>query len=197
MAEISSAIVKELREKTGAGMMDCKQALSENNGDMEKAIEYLRKKGLAAAAKRAGRQAKNGVIESYIHMNGSIGVLVQLNCETDFVARNESFRALAKDIAMHVAAASPLYLTPEEVPTDVLDKEKEILRTQVINEGKPEAMADKIVEGKIKKYYSEVCLMDQPYVKDTDKTIGELIKQSIGIIGENITLSRFSRFSMD
>ncbi|HCY37553.1 MAG: elongation factor Ts [Candidatus Margulisiibacteriota bacterium] len=194
---ITSSDVKELRDKTGAGMMDCKQALSEANGDMEKAGEILRTKGLAAASKRSGREVKNGVIESYIHMNGSIGVLVQLNCETDFVARNDNFRALAKDIAMHVAAANPLYLSIDDVPPEVVEKEKEILRTQVITEGKPEAMADKIVEGKIKKYFSDVCLLEQPFVKDQDKTVSELIKQSIGIIGENITLSRFARFSME
>ena len=186
--------VKELRGKTGAGIMDCKKALIETNGDMEKAIIALREKGLAKAAKKQSRSASEGIIESYIHGNGRIGVLVEVNCETDFVARNEEFRSFAKDIAMQVAASNPKYLSREEVPAEVIEKEKEILRAQALNEGKPEKIVDKIVEGRIEKYYEENCLLEQPFIKDPDKNISQLIMEKIAVIGENITVSRFARF---
>ncbi|RBP59958.1 elongation factor Ts [Alkalibaculum bacchi] len=188
--------VKELREKTGAGMMDCKKALVQCNDDMEKAIEFLREKGLASASKKAGRIAAEGIVESYIHLGGKIGVLVEVNCETDFVAKNEDFRAFVKDIAMHIAASNPLYLNEEEVPTDVIEKEKSILKAQALNEGKPEKIVDKMVEGRIKKYYSEICLLDQPFVKDPDKTIQQLVNEQISTIGENVKIRRFARFQM-
>ena len=167
--------VKELREKTGAGMMDCKKALVQCNDDMEKAIEYLREKGLASASKKAGRIAAEGIVESYIHLGGKIGVLVEVNCETDFVAKNEDFRAFVKDIAMHIAASNPLYLNEEDVPAEIIEKEKSILKAQALNEGKPEKIVDKMVEGRIKKFYSEICLLDQPFVKDPDTTIQKLV----------------------
>ena len=192
--EVTSALVKELRERTGAGMMDCKKALVENAGDMDKAIDYLREKGLAAAAKKAGRIAAEGIVDSYIHMGGRIGVLVEVNCETDFVAKTDNFKTLVHDIAMHIAAANPQYLQREEVPTEALDKEKEVLRVQALNEGKPEKIVDKMVEGRIEKYYKEVCLMEQPYVRDTDKTIKDLIGEATASIGEKISIRRFVRF---
>jgi len=193
---ISAAQVKELREKTGAGMMDCKKALVETDGDIEKAIAYLREKGLAATNKKAGRLAAEGVVESYIHMGGKIGVLVEVNCETDFVAKNEGFLNFVKDVAMHIAASNPLYVTKEEVPTEELDKEKEILRNQALNEGKPEKIVDKMVEGRISKFYKEICLMEQPFVKNPDLTIEELVKEQIMTIGENVKIRRFARFEM-
>lgn len=188
--------VKELRQKTGAGMMDCKKALVECNDDMEKAIEFLREKGLASASKKAGRIAAEGIVESYIHLGGKIGVLVEVNCETDFVAKNDDFRSFVKDIAMHIAAANPLYLTEEEVPAEVIEKEKSILKAQALNEGKPEKIVDKMVEGRIKKYYSDICLLDQPFVKDPDKTIQQLVNEQISTIGENVKIRRFARFQM-
>ena len=192
--EITSAMVKELRERTGAGMMDCKNALVECGGDMDKAIDLLREKGLAAAAKKAGRIAAEGIVDSYIHMGGRIGVLVEVNCETDFVAKTDNFKTLVHDIAMHIAAANPQFLQREEVPTEALDKEKEVLRVQALNEGKPEKIVDKMVEGRIEKYYKEVCLMEQPYVKDPDKTIKDLIGEATVAIGEKISIRRFTRY---
>ncbi|HHU49131.1 MAG: translation elongation factor Ts [Caldicoprobacterales bacterium] len=193
---ISASRVKELREMTGAGMMDCKRALQETNGDIEKAVELLREKGLSAAAKKAGRIAAEGIVESYIHMGGKIGVLVEVNCETDFVAKTAEFKSFVRDIAMHIAASNPQYLSKEEVPEDVIAKEKEILRVQAINEGKPEKIADKIVEGRIKKYYTEVCLLEQPFVKDTDKTVQDIVNEQIATIGEKISIRRFVRYQM-
>lgn len=198
MAEISAAVVKELREITSAGMMDCKKALMETNGNMEKAIDFLREKGLASAAKKEGRIAAEGVVDSYIHMGGKIGVLVEVNCETDFVARTDGFKALVHDIAMQIAAAKPTYVTKDEVPTAELDKEREILRAQAKNEPKPKPdnIIEKMVEGRIDKYYKEVCLMEQPFVKDSDKTITTLINEQIASIGEKISIRRFVRYEM-
>lgn len=193
---ISANLVKELRERTGAGMMDCKKALTETNGDTEKAIEFLREKGLSAAAKKAGRIATEGVIETYIHGGGRIGVMLELNCETDFVAKTDEFKELAKDIAMHIAAARPEFLKSEEVPTEELEKEKSILRAQALNEGKPEKIVDKMVEGRIAKYFKDVCLLEQPFVKDPDKTISQLITEKVAKIGENISVRRFVRFEL-
>ncbi|GIM47829.1 elongation factor Ts [Collibacillus ludicampi] len=193
---ISAQQVKELREKTGAGMMDCKKALTEANGDMEKAIEILRERGLAAAAKKSGRIAAEGIVESYIHMGGKIGVLVEVNCETDFVAKTDEFRSFVKDVAMHIAASRPQYIRREEVPAEVVEKEKEILRAQTLNEGKPANIVDKIVEGRIDKFFKEVCLLEQPFVKNPDITIDELVKEKIAKIGENINIRRFARFEM-
>ncbi|MDK2824136.1 MAG: elongation factor Ts [Clostridia bacterium] len=193
---ITAAMVKELRETTGAGMMDCKKALTETNGNMEKAIEYLREKGLAAAAKKAGRIAAEGAVTSYIHMGGKIGVLVEVNCETDFVAKTDRFQELAKNIAMQIAASKPQYVKKEEIPEEVIQKEKEILRAQALNEGKPENIVDKMVEGRIEKYYKEVCLLEQPYIKDSDKTVSQIISEAIAEIGENITVRRFVRYEL-
>jgi elongation factor Ts len=192
--EISATLVKELREKTGAGMMDCKKALAETSGDFEKAIEYLRKKGIASAAKKAGRATKEGAITSYIHGEGKVGVLLEVNCETDFVARTEQFRTFVKDVSMHIAAAMPQYVRPEEVPAEVIEKEKEIAVAQLREQGKPAAMLEKIAEGKIKKFYEDACLMNQAFVKDPNKTIDQLLKETIATLGENITIRRFARF---
>ncbi|TDY50505.1 elongation factor Ts [Alicyclobacillus sacchari] len=194
MAEITAAMVKELREKTGAGMMDCKKALTEADGNMERAMEVLRERGLASAAKKAGRVAAEGLVESYIHGGGRIGVLVEVNCETDFVAKNDDFRTFVKDIAMHIAAANPLYVRREEVPAEVVEKEREILRAQTLNEGRPENIVDKIVDGRIDKFFKENCLMEQMFVKDPDKSIETLLKEKIATIGENISIRRFARF---
>ncbi|EJY55618.1 translation elongation factor Ts [Alicyclobacillus hesperidum URH17-3-68] len=194
MAEITAAMVKELREKTGAGMMDCKKALTEADGNMERAMEVLRERGLASAAKKAGRVAAEGLVESYIHGGGRIGVLVEVNCETDFVAKNDDFRTFVKDIAMHIAAANPLYVRREEVPAEVVQKEREILRAQTLNEGRPENIVDKIVDGRIDKFFKENCLMEQMFVKDPDKSIETLLKEKIATIGENISIRRFARF---
>lgn len=191
---ITAEMVKQLRERTGSGMMDCKKALTETDGNVEKAIEYLREKGLAAAAKKAGRIAAEGLVESYIHGNGRIGVLVEVNIETDFAAANEDFKQLVKDIAMQIAAAKPEYVKKEEVPTDVLEKEMNILRAQARNEGKPEKIIEKMVEGRIEKFYKDVCLLEQPWIKDTDKTIKQLVTEKIAAIGENISVRRFARF---
>ncbi|MBE6038621.1 MAG: translation elongation factor Ts [Anaerofustis stercorihominis] len=193
---VTAALVKELREKTGAGMLDCKKALTETNGDLEKAIVYLREKGLASAAKKSGRIAAEGAVGSYIHMGGKIGVLVEVNCETDFVAKNDAFQAFVKDVAMHIAAAAPTYLSPEEIPAEVIASEREILTQQAINEGKPANIAEKMVEGRIKKMYKEVCLLEQPFVKNPDVTISEYLKETIATIGENIVIRRFVRFQM-
>ncbi|AEJ43296.1 translation elongation factor Ts [Alicyclobacillus acidocaldarius subsp. acidocaldarius Tc-4-1] len=187
-------MVKELRERTGAGMMDCKKALTEAGGDMEQAIVILRERGLAQAAKKAGRIAAEGVVEAYIHGGGRIGVLVEVNCETDFVAKNEEFRTFVKDIAMHIAASNPQYVRREEVPQDVIEREREILRAQTLNEGKPEHVVDKIVEGRLEKFFKENCLLEQPFVKDPDKTVDTLVKEKIATIGENISIRRFARF---
>ena len=188
---ITASEVKELREKTGAGMMDCKKVLTEANGDMEKAIELLREKGLAAAVKKSSRIAAEGVVDSYIHMGGKIGVLLAVHCETDV-----DFKALVKDIAMQIAAANPKYLRKEDVDTAELEKEKEILRAQALNEGKPEKIVDKMVEGRIQKYFKEVCLLEQPFVKDPDKSVQDLVTEKIAKIGENISVRRFVRYEM-
>ncbi len=194
--EINAAQVKELREATGAGIMDCKQALQESGGDGEKAMRILREKGLAGAQKKAGRTAADGIIDAYIHLNNRIGVLLEVNCETDFVARNETFRAMVHDIAMHIAAAKPLYLSSEDVPEAVLDEEREINRSRALKEGKPEKVVDKIVEGRLAKFYEEICLLDQPFVKEPDITIAELVKRTIAAVGENIVVRRFARFQV-
>lgn len=193
---ISASLVKELRERTGAGMMDCKKALTETGGNIEKAVIYLREKGLAAAAKKAGRIAAEGLIESYIHGVGKLGVLVEVNCETDFVALTDEFKGLARDIAMQIAASKPEYVSREEVPAEMVEKEKEILRAQAINEGKPANIADKMVEGRIEKYYKDVCLLEQPFVKDTNLTIQQLLTEKIAKIGENISVRRFVRYEL-
>lgn len=194
--EISAKMVKDLREKTGLGMMDCKKALVETGGDTEKAVDYLRKKGALKAAKREGRATTEGRIGSYVHMTGKIGVLVELNCESDFVAKTEQFAELAKDLCMHVAASAPRWVSPEDVPEDVVAKEKEIYMIQAKDAGKPEKILDKIAEGKLKKFYSEVCLLEQPFVKNTDQTVSELIKEKIAQLGENITVGRFARLQL-
>lgn len=189
-------MVKELRTKTGAGMMDCKEALAASEGDFEKAIDYLRKKGMSAATKRSSKAAKDGAIASYIHMGGKIGVMVELNCETDFVAKTADFQALAKDLAMHVAASNPRYVRADEIPADALEREKEIYRSQLAEEKKPEKIWEKIIEGKLSKYYEEVCLMNQKFVKNTDLTIDTLISNMIAKTGENIVVRRFARFQL-
>lgn len=192
---VTAELVKQLRERTGVGMMDCKKALTECTGDIEKAVEYLREKGLAAAAKKSGRVAAEGIIESYIHGNdGRIGVLVEVNIETDFAAKNEDFKEFVKDIAMHIAASKPEYVSREEVPASVVEKEKEILKAQALNEGKPEKIVEKMIEGRIEKFYKEICLLDQPFVKDPDKTIQQMVTEKIAVIGENINIRRFVRF---
>ena len=196
MAEITAALVKELRERTGAGMMDCKKALSATDGDLEKAIDFLREKGLAAAAKKAGRVAAEGLVEAYIHGAGRIGVMVEVNCETDFVAKTDDFHGLAKDIAMQIAAANPMYVRREEVPEEILEHEKEILRAQALNEGKPAAIVEKMITGRIEKYYKEVCLMEQVFIKNPDVTITQLINEKIAKIGENISIRRFTRYQL-
>ncbi|WP_457571523.1 translation elongation factor Ts [Desulfovulcanus sp.] len=193
---ITAQMVKALREKTGAGMMDCKKALEACNGDEEKAVAWLREKGLAKAQKKAGRATSEGWIGSYIHSNGKIGVLVELKCETDFVARNEKFLALAKDLAMQIAATNPVCVRPEELPEELIAKEKEIYLNQAKEEGKPEHIAEKIVEGRLKKYYKEVCLLEQPFIKDDSKTIKDLINEAIAVLGENIQIGRFSRLAL-
>ena len=193
---ITAAMVKELRERTGAGMMDCKKALGEVNGDMDKAVDFLREKGLAAAAKKAGRVAAEGLVEAYIHGAGRIGVMVEVNCETDFVAKTDDFHGLAKDIAMQIAAANPMYVRREEVPEEILEHEKEILRAQALNEGKPAAIVEKMITGRIEKYYKEVCLMEQVFIKNPDVTITQLINEKIAKIGENISIRRFTRYQL-
>lgn len=193
---ITMEMVKELRERTGAGVLDCKKALSEKNGDLEKAVEYLREKGLAAAAKKAGRISAEGIIEAYIHGGGRIGVLLELNCETDFVAKTPEFKELARDISLQIAASRPEYVKKEDVPEDIIEKEKQILRTQALNEGKPEKVVDKMVEGRIEKFFKEVCLLEQPFIKDTEITVNDLIVAKIAKIGENISVRRFSRYEV-
>ena len=194
MAEISAAAVKELREKTGAGMMDCKKALTEAGGDFGKAEDFLRTKGLASAARKAGRLASEGAVGSYVHMGGKIGVLVEVNSETDFVARTEPFQALVKDIAMHIAASAPQYVRREEVPADVVAKEMEIAKAQAREQKKPDAIIEKIAQGKVDKFFKEVCLLEQPFVKDDKKSVQEMMNEQVGKIGENVQIRRFSRF---
>ena len=193
---IDAKMIKELRERTSAGIADCKKALTETNGDMEKAAEYLREKGLAAAVKNSGRIASEGVVASYIHMGGKIGVLVEVNCETDFVAKNEVFTSFVKDIAMHIAASNPLYVKKEDVPAEDLEKDAAVLRAQALNEGKPEKIVEKIVAGRMEKYYDDYCLMEQSFVKNPDQTIGDYVKEKIATLGENITIRRFVRYEM-
>ena len=193
---ITAEMVKQLRDKTGAGMMDCKGALAEANGDMEKAIEILRKKGVASATKRAGRATKEGVVGHYIHMGGKVGVLVEVNCETDFVARTDDFQALAKEIAMHIAAADPRYVSRDQVPAAELEKEKDIYRGQFEGSGKPANVIDKIVEGKLGSYYSQVCLLDQPSVRDPNVTVQQMLQAATAKTGENVTVTRFVRFKL-
>ena len=192
----TAAQVKELRDKTGAGMMDCKAALEESGGDIDKAVDLLRTKGLAQAAKRAGRVAKDGVIGHYIHMGGKVGVLIEVNCETDFVARTDDFQTLARELAMHVAAADPRYVSREQVPAEALEKEKEIYRAQFAGSGKPPAVIDKIVEGKLGSFYSQVCLVDQPSVRDPEVTVNQMLQAATAKTGENITVTRFVRFKL-
>jgi elongation factor Ts len=196
MTEISAGMVKQLREKSGAGIMDCKQALAECKGDIDKASDFLRKKGLATAKKRAGRATMQGAVQSYIHMGGKIGVLVEVNCETDFVAKTDDFLAFVKNIAMHVAASNPVGITEEDVPQDVIEKEKEIYRAQALEMGKPEKMIDKIAEGKLNKFFKESCLMSQQYVKDPNMTITDYLNDVIAKTGEKITIKRFARFQI-
>jgi len=188
--------IKELREKTGAGMMDCKKALAEANGDMEKAIDHLRKKGLARAAKKAGRTAAQGLVDSYIHIGGKLGVLLEVNCETDFVAKNIEFQAFVKDVAMQIAASNPQYIAREEVPDAIIQHETDILTTQAQQEGKPEKTIEKIVNGRIEKFYEEICLLEQPFIKDPKKNIKELLTDLIAKIGENIVIRRFTRYQL-
>jgi len=192
--EITAAMVKELRERTQAGMMDCKNALVANNGNMDKAIEYLREKGLAASNKKAGRIAAEGMVDSYIHMGGKIGVLVEVNCETDFVAKTDTFKELVHDIALQIAASNPLFVAREDVPQANLDKEREILRAQALNEGKPEKIVERMVEGRIEKYYKDVCLLEQPFVKNPDITVQDLINEAVLSSGEKISVRRFTRY---
>lgn len=194
--EITASMVKELRERTSAGMMDCKKALQACDGDIEKAIDELRTKGLAKAAKKAGRVASEGVVISYIHGGGRIGVLVEVNCETDFVGKTDEFKELAKDIAMQIAASNPMYIRREEVSEEMLERERDVLRAQALEEGKPEKIIEKMVEGRLEKYYKENCLLEQPFIKDPDKTVEQLIHEAIAKIGENIAVRRFARYEL-
>ena len=194
--EVTTALVKELRERTQAGMMDCKKALLATDGNIEKAVEYLREKGLSAAVKKAGRVASEGMVDSYIHMGGKIGVLVEVNCETDFVAKTDTFKALVHDIALQIAASNPLFISKDEVPTTNLEKEREILRAQALNEGKPEKIVERMVEGRIEKYYKEVCLLEQPFVKNPDITVRDLVNEATLASGEKIAIRRFTRYEL-
>nr|HID12841.1 translation elongation factor Ts [Anaerolineae bacterium] len=189
-------MVKELRQATGAGVLDCRKALESSAGDFESAVAYLREKGLAAAAKRTGRQASEGVVEAYVHPGSRVAVLLELNCETDFVARTDDFKALAHDLALHIAFAAPRYLTREDVPEEVIERERAIYRAQALEEGKPEHIVDRIVEGRLAKFYQQVCLMEQPFVKDEDKTVQDLITEATARLGENIVLRRFARYEV-
>ena len=193
---VTAARVKELRELTGAGMMDCKKALTETEGNIEKAVDFLREKGLAAAAKKAGRVAAEGVVETYVHGGGRIGVMVEINCETDFVAKTDDFKSLAHDIALQIAAKNPMVVRREEVSEEVLEHEREVLRAQALNEGKPANIVEKMIVGRIEKYYKEICLMEQEFIKDPDKTISQLINEKIAKIGENITVRRFTVYQL-
>ncbi len=192
----SMALLKEVRERTGAGVVDCKKALNESGGDIDKAITFLREKGLAAAAKRAGRAAAQGIVGSYIHAGGKIGVLVEVNCETDFVARTEEFQRLVKDLGMQIAAAQPRYVRRDDIPAEEVEKERAIYRTQTLAEGKPEKVIDRIVDGRLEKYYGENCLLDQSFIRDTAKTVEQLVKEMVARTGENIVVRRFSRFQI-
>jgi len=194
--KITSQMVKELRDKTNAGMMDCKKALGENDGDMEKAVDFLRKKGLAVAAKRADRTTSEGVVQPYVHAGGKLGVMVEVGCETDFVAKTDDFQTFAKDIAMHIAATNPLALTKDELDAAVVDREREIYKQQALESGKPENIVDKIVSGKIDKFYSEVCLLDQKFVKNPDVSIQDLLNELIAKMGENISIKRYTRYQV-
>lgn len=194
--EITAKMVKELRDKTGAGMMDCKKALSEAEGNLEKASDVLRERGIAKASSKEGRSTAEGVIASYIHFGDKLGVMVEINCETDFIARTDQFKQFGRNLAMHVAAAAPRYVERDEVPKEYLDKEREIYKQQALNDGKPEKILDKIVDGKIQKHYAEIVLMEQPYVKDSDQSIGDFVKNMIATIGENIQIKRFARFRL-
>ncbi|MFP4456300.1 MAG: translation elongation factor Ts [Clostridia bacterium] len=193
---VTTDMIKELRTLTGAGILDCRNALRECEGNVEEAVDYLRAKGLASAAKKSGRIASEGVVTSYIHGNGKIGVLVEVNCETDFVAKNEDFQNLAKDIAMQIAAARPEYVRREEVPAEVIEKERAVIKEMTLNEGKPEHIVDKIVDGRMNKFFNGICLLEQPFIKDTDKTVEDLLKEKIAAIGENIQVRRFTRYEM-
>ncbi|MCX8071289.1 MAG: translation elongation factor Ts [Candidatus Binatia bacterium] len=196
MSEISAAQVRELRERTGAGMLDCKKALTEAGGDMDKAIQILREKGLATAQKKAGRTASQGMVGSYIHAGGKIGVLIEVNCETDFVARTSEFQDLVRDLAMQVAAANPRWVRREEVPGEVIEAERNIYRAQATGSGKPPQVIEKIVEGKLEKFFADTCLLEQPFIKDPDRTVGQLVTDAIARIGENIVVRRFARFQL-
>ncbi|MBQ9941457.1 MAG: translation elongation factor Ts [Christensenellaceae bacterium] len=193
---ISASLVKELRERSGCGMMDCKKVLVETDGDIEKAVELLREKGLAKAVKKSGRIAAEGIVESYIHLGGKIGVLLEVNCETDFVAKTDEFKSFVRDIAMHIAASNPMYVREDEIDPAVIEKERAIMHAKAINDGKPEKIIDRIVDGQIAKFKKDICLMDQPFVKDTDKTIQEMVTEKIATIGENISIRRFVRYEM-
>jgi elongation factor Ts len=194
--EISAGVVKELRERTGAGMMECKKALQDAGGDMERAVDLLRSRGAAKAAKRAGREAREGVVGSYIHMGGKVGVLIEVNCETDFVARNDEFQTLVRELAMHIAAMRPLAVTAAEIPADVVERERGVFREKVKAEGKPEKLWDKIVEGMLKKFYQESALLEQPWVRDPEKTIGQLVQDAAAKTGENVVVRRFARYAL-
>lgn len=193
---VTASMVKELRGITGAGMMECKKALVETDGDLQKAVDYLREKGLAAAAKKADRVAAEGVVGSYIHAGGKIGVLVEVNCETDFVAKTDDFQALVKDIAMQIAATNPAYLKREDVPSAIIEHEREVLRVQALNEGKPEAIVERMIDGRIEKFYKENCLLEQPFIKDGDQSVSDIITEKIAKIGENISVRRFTRYQL-
>jgi elongation factor Ts len=193
---VDASRVKELRDKSGAGMMDCKRALAETGGDIERAIEYLRKQGIAGAEKRAGREATEGLVDAYIHPGNRVGVLVEVNCESDFVARTDEFRSLVRNVAMQIAAAAPLAVRREDLPADVVEREKDIFRAQVESSGKPASIIEKIVSGRLDKYYSEVCLLDQPYIRDPQKTVADLVKETSAKIGENVIVRRFARFNL-
>jgi elongation factor Ts len=196
MADITAALVKDLRERTGAGMMECKSALVESKGDIEEAIVVLRKRGIASAGKKASRATKQGLIGTYIHHGGQLGVMVEVNCESDFVARTDDFQELVHDIAMHIAASDPKFIRKEDVTEDVLDKEKDIQRARALAEGKPEKMVDKIIEGRLNKFYEEICLLEQPFVKEATLSVGQLVKTKIAKLGENISVARFTRFKV-
>jgi elongation factor Ts len=193
---ITSQMVKDLRDKTGVGMMDCKKALSENDGDMEKAIDFLRLKGLAVAAKRAGRATSEGIVETYIHAGGKLGVMVELNCETDFVAKTDDFREFARDVAMHIAAANPVSLSRDDVPADIVERERQIYMQQALESGKPENIVEKMVSGKIDRYLSEICLLEQQFVKNPEKSIQDMLTDLVGKMGENVSIKRFARFQV-
>lgn len=193
---VTATMVKELRGRTGAGMMDCKKALEETDGDIEKAVDLLREKGLAAAARKAGRITAEGIVDSYIHMGGRIGVIIEVNCETDFVAKTDDFKAFVKNMAMQVAASKPLYVSREEIPEDMVQKEKQILIHQALNEGKPEHIVNRMVEGRIEKFYKEICILEQPYIRDPERSVEQVLTETVAKIGENISIRRFTRYEM-